>query len=158
MTVALYPGRFDPVTLGHMDIVTRAAAIFERVIVSVAESRSTLFSTEERVELFRNAVKHLPTVSVISHSNLTVNVAHEVGAQALVRGLRAITDFTNEFDMALMNRNMAPEIESVFLMTALEHTFISASRVRELASFGRDITDLVPPGVADALRLKYGER
>lgn len=158
MTVALYPGRFDPVTLGHLDIVKRAAAIFDRVIVSVAESRSTLFTTAERVELFRNAVQDLPTVSVVSHSNLTVQVAHDMGAQALVRGLRAITDFTNEFDMALMNRNMAPEIESVFLMTALEHTFISASRVRELSSFGRDVTDLVPPGVAEALRLKQAAR
>ncbi|MBM3140423.1 MAG: pantetheine-phosphate adenylyltransferase [Chloroflexi bacterium] len=159
MSVAMYPGRFDPVTNGHLDIVTRASRVFERVIVGVAESRSTLFTTDERSELFCEAVKHLPNVSVIVLSGLTVESARKYGANVLVRGLRAVTDFHAEFDMALMNRKMAGDVESVFMMTAVEHLFISASRIRELAGFGRDVSDLVPPGVNDALRRKLeGQR
>ena len=158
MVTAMYPGRFDPVTKGHLDIVERASKIFEHVVVSVADSRSGLFSTDERIALFEHAVKHLPNVRVRSHAGLTVDAAQEEGATVLVRGLRAITDFTVEFDMALMNRQMAPAVESVFLMTAVEHLFVSASRIRELASFGRDVTDLVPPGVAEALRKKFPDR
>ena len=158
MVTAMYPGGFDPVTKGHLDIVERASKIFDQVVVSVAHSRSGLFSTDERVALFEHAVKHLANVRVRSHSGLTVEAAQEEGATVLVRGLRAITDFTVEFDMALMNREMAPAIESVFLMTAVEHLFVSASRIRELASFGRDVSDLVPPGVADALRKKFPDR
>lgn len=155
MVTAMYPGRFDPVTNGHVDIVTRASHIFEHVVVSVAESRSSLFTTAERVELFANAVKHLPNVQVRSHGGLTVDAAESEGATVLVRGLRAITDFTVELDMALMNRKMAPTIESAFLMTDARYLFVSASRVRELAGFGRDVSDLVPPGVSDALRRKF---
>lgn len=158
MTVALYAGTFDPVTNGHMDIVTRAVAIYDEVVVSVAHSRSALFSTEERVALFKQAVRELDHVRVISHSGLTVEVAREQGVDVLVRGLRALTDFTYEFDMALMNRKMAPEIEATFLMTSIEHLYISASRVRELASFGQDVSDLVPPGVAEALEKKVADR
>ncbi|RLT34967.1 MAG: pantetheine-phosphate adenylyltransferase [Chloroflexi bacterium] len=160
MTVAMYPGRFDPVTNGHMDIVTRAAEIFDRVIVAVADSRSALFSTDERQQLFADAVEHagLHNVRVISFAGLTVDVARENGVHALVRGLRAITDFSAEFDMALMNRKMAPDVESVYLMTALEHLFISGSRIRELAGLGHPIDDLVPPGVAEALAEKFKNR
>ncbi len=156
MTVAMYPGRFDPVTNGHLDIVRRASKIYEAVVVSVAASRSTLFTTDERVALFSNAVADMPNVRVIANFGLTVDAAREEGAQVLVKGLRAITDFNAEFDQALMNRQMAPNIESTFLMTSVEHLFVSASRIRELASFGRDISDLVPAGVAEALQTKFG--
>ena len=154
MVTAMYPGRFDPVTNGHMDIVRRAAALYDELIIAVAESRSTLFTTEERAELFRRSCTDLDNVRVITHGGLTVEAAQAEGAQVLVRGLRAITDFTAEFDMALMNRKMAPEVESAFLMTEPEHMFLSASRIRELASFGRDVADLVPLPVAEALREK----
>ena len=158
MSVAMYPGRFDPVTNGHLDIVTRASAAFDRVIVAVAKSSSTLFTTEEREQLFCTAVKDLPNVSVISFAGLTVEAARQNGATVLVRGLRAVTDFHNEFDMALMNRKMAPDVESVFMMTALDHLYISATRIRELAGLNRDVSDLVPPGINEALRKKLDAR
>ena len=158
MTVAMYPGRFDPVTIGHVDIVTRASRIFDRVIIAVAESRSALFSTEERRQLFERAISGIENTEVITFSGLTVDEAQQRGATVLVRGMRAITDFTNEFDQALMNRKMAPDVESVYLMTAAEHMFLSASRVRELAGFGRDVSDLVPPGVNEAIIEKLAVR
>ena len=158
MTVAMSPGRFDPVTKGHVDIATRASTIYERVIIAVAESRSALFSTEERCQLAIDAVAHLDNVGVTTFSGLTIEAAQSHGANVLIRGLRAITDFTVEFDMALMNRKMAPDVESVYLMTAAEHMFISASRVRELAGFGRDVSDLVPPNVATAITEKMAAR
>src|SRR5262245_2610317 len=154
MTVAMYPGRFDPVTNGHLDIVRRAVSIYEGVVVAVAYSSSTLFTTEERVGMFQDAVADMPTVKVIPMKGLTVEAARAAGAHVLVKGLRAITDFNSEFDMALMNRKMAPEVESTFLMTSLEFLFVSASRIRELATFGYPVEDLVPPGVADALKEK----
>ena len=154
MAIAMYPGRFDPVTNGHLDIVRRAAAIYEAVVVTVAHSSSTLFTTEQRVALFSNAVADMPNVRVIANHGLTVEAARSEDARVIVKGLRAITDFNAEFDQALMNRKMAPEIESTFLMTSVEHLFVSASRIRELSSFGQDVSDLVPPGVAEALREK----
>ena len=108
MTIAMYPGRFDPVSNGHMDIIERASRIYDEVVVAPAQSSSTLFTTEERVALIERVTADMPTVRVASFSVLTVEAAHDVGAQMLVRGLRAITDFTTEFDMALMNRSMAP--------------------------------------------------
>ncbi len=158
MTVAMYPGRFDPVTNGHLDIASRAASVYDKVIVAVADSKSTLFTTEERKALFCKAVAHLPNVSVIVYSGLTVEVARTHGATVLVRGLRAVTDFHYEFDMALMNRKMAPDIESVFMMSALEDLYISGTRIRELAGLGRDVSDLVPPGVNGELRAKLDGR
>jgi pantetheine-phosphate adenylyltransferase len=158
MVTAMYPGGFDPVTNGHLDIVERASKIFSDVVVSVASSRSGLFTTDERIELLKGATTHLPNVRVRSHTGLTVDAAGEEGATVLVRGLRALTDFTVEFDMALMNREMANTVDSVFLMTAVEHLYVSASRIRELASFGRDVSELVPAGVAEALRVKFPDR
>ena len=155
MTIAMYPGRFDPVSNGHMDIIERAARIYEEVVVAPTQSKSTLFSTEERVELIKIVTADMPNVSVASFSVLTIEAARDVGAQVLVRGLRAITDFTTEFDMALMNRSMAPEIESAFLMTSVEHLYVSASRIRELAGFGRNVSDLVHPVVWEALQTKF---
>jgi pantetheine-phosphate adenylyltransferase len=154
----MYPGRFDPVTIGHLDILRRAATIYEAVVVSVAHSNSTLFTTEERVQLFAEAASEIPNARVVANHGLTVESARAEGAQVLVKGLRAITDFMAEFDQALMNRKMAPEIESTFLMTSVDHLFVSASRIRELAGFGRDVSDLVPPNVNAALKEKFGDR
>lgn len=156
MTVALYAGRFDPVTNGHLDIVQRAANIFDQVVVGVAASRSTIFTLEERIDLFERAVQGagITNVRTTTISGLTVDEAKAQGAQVLVRGLRA-GDFGYEFDMALMNRNMAPDIESVYLMTALQHLFVSATRIRELASFGRDVSEFVPAHVNDAILKKF---
>ncbi|MDP6607160.1 MAG: pantetheine-phosphate adenylyltransferase [Dehalococcoidia bacterium] len=157
MTTAMYAGTFDPITHGHVDIVERAAKIYDEIVVSIAHSRSALFSTKERVDLAQRVLEGIPNVTVTTHSGLTVDAAREKGAQVLVRGLRAITDFTYEFDMALMNRKMAPEIESAFLMTSLDLLYVSASRVRELSSFGRDVGDLVDPIVTAALSEKFPE-
>ena len=159
MTVALYPGRFDPVTNGHVDIVRRAAHIFETVVVGVAMSRSAIFTTEERIDMFQQAVGEMgiSNVRVIAIEGLTVEVAKKEGASVMVRGLR-VADFTYEFDMALMNRNMAPDVESVYMMTALEHLFVSATRIRELASFGRDVSEFVPAGVNEAIQKKMAAR
>ena len=156
MTVALYAGRFDPVTNGHLDVVARAATIFAEVVVGVAASRSAIFTLEERTSMFETAAKSagLTNVRFATITGLTVDEARKQGASVIVRGLRA-GDFAYEFDMALMNRDMAPDVESVYLMTALEHLFVSGTRIRELASFGRDVSKFVPPGVNDALRQKF---
>ena len=155
MIAAVYPGRFDPVTNGHLNIVSRAAALFDRVVVAVYHlDQDYLFSTEERVDLLREAVKDIPGVTVESFHGLTVNFARSQSATVLVRGIRAVTGFEAEFDMDLMNKEMAPEIESVYLMASREHLFISGARIRELAHFGYDVSKLVPPHVAQALRRK----
>ena len=158
MTLAAYPGRFDPVTNGHLDIIQRAASMFEGVVVGVAKSSSTLFTTEERVDLLRETVKDMPEVKVTVIEGLTVDFARNEGAHVLVRGIRAVTDFEYEFDMALMNKKMAPEIESVYLMTSLEHLFVSASRIREVTALGRDPSEFVPAHVAEALRRKLSKQ
>jgi pantetheine-phosphate adenylyltransferase len=157
LVTALYAGSFDPVTNGHLDIARRAAGIFEHLIVGVAQDtpKNLLFSTEERVAFFREAIDDLDNVKVITYSGLTVEFARKLGASVLVRSMRAVTDFHDEFDQALMNRKMAPEIESVFLMGALENLFISGTRIRELAALGRDVSDLVPNHVARALKKKF---
>lgn len=156
MVTAMYPGRFDPVTNGHLDIVRRAATMFDRVVVAVydMDNDDVLFPTDERVALFREAVRELPSVTVEPFRGLTVVFARELGATVLVRGIRAVTGFETEFDMALMNKKMAPEIESVYLMASLEHLFISGTRIREVARLGYDVADLVPAHVGRALREK----
>jgi pantetheine-phosphate adenylyltransferase len=154
--VAVYPGRFDPVTHGHLDIVQRAAAMFARLVVAVYDLPEALFPVEERLAMFQEAVKHLPNVSVKPFSGLVVDFARREGATVLVRGIRAVTDFETEFDMALMNKKMAPEVESVYLMASLEHLFVSGRRIREVASLGYDVSDMVPPHVAEALRRRFG--
>ncbi len=155
---AVYPGRFDPATLGHVDIAQRAATMFDRVVVAVYDLPvdGCLFSTEERVALFAEALRHIEHVEVKPFSGLVVDFARKEQAKVLVRGIRAVTDFEAEFDMALMNSKMAPEIESVYLMASLEHLFVSGHRIREVASLGYDVDELVPPGVAKALKEKFG--
>lgn len=159
MAIAMFPGRFDPVTNGHRDIARRAARMFERVIVAVADLRANyLFTTEERVALLREAVADNPNIEVMSFSGLTVDFARKQGATILVRSMRAVTDFEAEFDMALMNKKMEPGIESVYMMASLEHLFISGTRIREVSALGYDVSDLVPPHVWTALQKKYAER
>ncbi len=157
--IAVYPGRFDPVTHGHVDIAQRAATLFERVVVAVYDlpSAQCLFSTEKRVALFAEAVRHLEQVEVKPFTGLVVDFARREQARVLVRGIRAVTDFEAEFDMALMNKKMAPEIESLYLMASLEHLYVSGHRIREVVSLGYDVGELVPPGVAKALQQKFGK-
>jgi len=156
VTVAIYPGSFDPITNGHLDIATRAAKLFEKLIIGVYDTpaKRLLFTTEERVKLVRQAVANLPNVDVESFSGLTTDFARKVNAQAVVRGLRVGADFEREFEMALMNKELFPELELVCLMTNLEYQFLSSSLLKEVASLGGNIDDFVPKPVAEALRRK----
>jgi pantetheine-phosphate adenylyltransferase len=156
LTIALFAGRFDPVTNGHQDTAMRAADLFDELVIGVAESKSTLFTTEERVELFASAVGGVKNTRVTPYSGLTVDFARSLGATVLIRSMRGNTDFENEFSQALMNRQMAAEIESVYLIARLEHLFISGTRIREVAALGYDVTGLVPANVAEALKRKFG--
>jgi len=159
VTIAMFPGRFDPVTNGHRDIARRAARLFDEVIVAVADLKQNyLFNTGERVALLQEALADLSNVRVMSFSGLTVDFAKKQGATVMVRSMRAVTDFEAEFDMALMNKKMAPGIESMYLMASLEHLFISGTRIREVSGLGYDVSDLVPPHVWTALQKKYAER
>ncbi|HEY8447093.1 MAG TPA: pantetheine-phosphate adenylyltransferase [Thermomicrobiales bacterium] len=158
MTIAIYPGSFDPITLGHVDVAVRAARLFEHVVVAVyrqSEKPGALFSAEERVALAREALLHIPNISVDSFSGLTVEYARARGAGIIVRGLRAVSDFEYEFKLAHMNAHLAPDIEVVCLMTSSRHSFVSSSLIREVASLGGDVTALVPPNVGEALRAKF---
>ena len=155
-TKAIYPGTFDPVTLGHLDIVTRAARMFDRVVLAVAASPSKkpMFSLEERVELARNMVAHLPNVEVAGFSDLMANFARAQQANVLVRGLRAVSDFEYEMQLAHMNRHLLPTLESVFLMPTEGFSFVSSSLVKEVARHQGDVTDFLPPNVHQALMEK----
>ena len=159
MVTAVYPGRFDPVTNGHVDIAQRTSTLFERAVIAIyeLEPAKCLFSTEERVGLFRDAVSHLRNVEVKAFSGLVVDFARREKANVLVRGIRAVTDFEAELDMALMNKKMAPEIESVYLMASLEHLYVSGHRIREVASLGYDVGELVPAHVMQALGKKFSK-
>jgi pantetheine-phosphate adenylyltransferase len=156
LTIALYPGSFDPVTNGHLDIATRAAALFDELVIGVYKTpiKPLLFPIEERVELMRQAVAHLLNVRVQPYSELTVEFARKVNATAIVRGLRMSSDFEREFEMALMNKKLAPDIEVVCLMSSLQYQFLSSSLLKEVTQLGGCIDDLVPPHVAAALREK----
>ena len=158
MVTALYPGTFDPVTMGHVDITSRAAALFEKVIVAVyaTPSKSLLFTTEERVAMFRESIHHLPNVEIREFNSLVVRCAQDMGAAVIVRGLRSGSDFEYEFEMASMNRRLAPGVDMVSFMTTQDYMFISSSLLKEVSRLGGDITGMVPPHVADALCSKYG--
>ncbi len=158
--IALYPGTFDPIHLGHVDIATRAAIIFDELVVAVYDrpAKHLMFTVEERVELARQALSGFPNVRVTSYGGLTVEFARQVGAQAIVRGLRVISDFELEYQMALTNRQLAPEVESVCLMTRQAHAFLSSSIVKEIALLGGDVSGMATPRVAAALEAKWRER
>ncbi len=156
MTIAIYPGSFDPITDGHLDVAIRAAKLFERLIIGVydAPDKPLLFTTEERVELVRQAIVNLPNVEVKSFTGLTIDFARKVKAQAMVRGLRMGADFEREFDLAMMNKKLSPELELVCLMANQEYQFLSSSLLKEAARLGGNIDNFVPKHVATALRRK----
>lgn len=159
MITAVYPGSFDPVTNGHLDVTCRAARLFDRVIVSVYErpTKHLLFPAEKREEMIRRAVQDQANVSVARYSILTVEYARQVGAQVIIRGLRALTDFELELQMAHINNRLAPEIEVICLMASQHYSFLSSSIVKEIAALGADVRNLVPPHVAKALRETFGK-
>jgi pantetheine-phosphate adenylyltransferase len=149
MARAIYPGTFDPVTKGHVDIVERASYNLDHLTVGVVDGslKRTMFDIDERIGMFSEAVAHLSNVSVQRYTGLTVNAAREIGATVIVRGLRITSDFEYESEMALMNRRMAEDIETICLFSALEYQILSSSRVKEVAAFGADVSNLVPPNV-----------
>ena len=159
MPTAIYPGTFDPVHNGHIDIATRAAALFEHLTVAIYARpvKNLLFSTEERKAMMEAALSHIPNLSVATYNVLTVDFARQLHAHAIVRGLRVISDFELEFQMALTNKKLASELEFVCLMTSQEYAFISASTVKEIAMLGGCVDGMVPASVALALQSKFGD-
>jgi pantetheine-phosphate adenylyltransferase len=161
MTTAICPGSYDPVTNGHVDVITRAAAIFDRVVVGVVRNpqhkRGTLFSVEERVDFLREALADTPNVEVDVFSELVVEFARRWGAKTMVKGLRVISDFEWEFQMNHLNRTLAPDIETMYVMARPQYSFVSSSGVKEIASFGGKVDEFVPQTVARRLRELYGD-
>lgn len=159
MRTAIYPGTFDPITNGHLDILTRAGELFDGVTIAIAtdSNKIPLFSLEERMELLLEATKDMPKVSVLVFQGLTVEFARKCGAIAILRGLRALSDFEYEFQLALMNKKMAPDIETVFLMTQSEFSFVSSSAIKWAASLQAGVSDFVPLHVEKALIAKYSD-
>lgn len=158
MRRAIYPGSFDPITNGHLDVLQRAAGIFDQLIIAVARdnAKTSLFTVDERVELIKNAAAEIPGIVVMPFEGLLVNFAREQKACALVRGLRAVSDFEFEFQLALMNRKLEPNLETLFLMPREEYTYISSRLVKEICRLGGHIEQFVPPNVVQALRTKLG--
>ena len=154
---ALFPATFDPVTNGHMDILTRAAGVFDSVVAGVFENQrgDTLFTAGERLALLDTALDHIPNVEVRIYSGLTVDFARKVKAGVLVRGLRAVSDFEHEFALSAMNRRLHPDIDTLFLLSAPEHAFVSSSLIREIGALGRSVEPFVPPNVAAAVGAKF---
>ncbi|MCC6074440.1 pantetheine-phosphate adenylyltransferase [Pseudomonas sp. GCM10022188] len=157
MNRVLYPGTFDPITKGHGDLIERAARLFDEVIIAVAASpkKNPLFSLDKRVELAEAVSAHLPNVRVLGFSNLLAQFAHQQQANVLLRGLRAVSDFEYEFQLANMNRQLAPDVESLFLTPSEKYSYISSTLVREIAALGGDIDKFVHPIVAQALRERF---
>jgi pantetheine-phosphate adenylyltransferase len=156
---ALYPGTFDPPTNGHVDLIQRGAKLFEHLTVAILNNpvKNPLFTLEERVEMLKEVTGALPNVSVATFGGMMVEFARQQGATAVLRGIRAISDYEYEFQMALMNRRLAPEIETVFLQPAGRYSFVSSRMVKEVFSFGGDVTGLVPPNVLRRLRGRMGK-
>ncbi len=160
MSKVLFPGTFDPFHYGHLDIAKRAAKMFDLVVIAVYDKpiKSLLFDPETRMALAREAVKDLKGIQVVGYSGLTVAFAKQIGANAILRGLRVFSDFEFEFRMALANRRLDDEIDTIAMITNEENTFLSSSTVKEIASLGGDVSSMVPPHVNDALLKKYKER
>ena len=157
MKRALTPGTFDPITSGHLDVIARASQLMDEVIVAVADSqkKGPLFTLEERVELVRQAPAHLPNVRAVPFRGLLVDLAKELDATVVVKGLRAITDFEYEFQMTAMNYQLSPQLETLFIMSPPQYMYLSSSIVREISKMGGDIEQFVPPCVYEALKKKY---
>jgi pantetheine-phosphate adenylyltransferase len=160
VAVAVYPGSFDPVHLGHIDVITRAARVFERVIVAVAKNseKTPLFSIVERLDMIRKATAHLKNVETAEYTGLTVSFARERRASVLVKGLRAVVDFEYELKQAAMNQRLAPELDTVFFMTAPDYYFLSSTLIREVVRLGGTVSGLVPDDVERQLRKKFPPR
>ncbi len=160
MKLCIYPGTFDPVTYGHLDVLERAAKLFEHVTVAVAISstKNALFTPDQRVELVRINVGHIKNVDVVSFEGLLVEFARARKAHSIIRGLRALSDFEFEFNMALMNRHLEPNIETLFVMPNEAYSYTSSSLVKQIAKLGGDVGKFVPPSVAEAMRKRYRER
>lgn len=156
MVKALFPGTFDPIHYGHMDIATRASRLFDEIVMAVYDKplKSLMFSPEERMDLVKEAFKDNPKIRITGYSGLTIEFARKINAQVIVRGLRVFSDFEFEFRMALANQRLAPDIETIALITAEEHTFLSSTTVREIAMLDGDVTSMVPAHVDKALRAK----
>jgi pantetheine-phosphate adenylyltransferase len=154
--VAVYPASFDPITNGHLDLITRASRLFDRVIVAVAKNvaKSGLFELDERIEMIEDAVSDLERVDIDVIDGLLVDYVRSKGAQVVLRGLRVLADFEYEFEMAMMNSHMYPDFETVYMMTSAKWFFVSSSRLREIASFGADVSEFVPKLVGQRLREK----
>ncbi len=159
MKTIVYPGTFDPITNGHVDLAERASRLFDRVIIAIAvsEKKGPLFSTDERIALAEESLSHLENIEIQRLSRLTVDFVKSVNAQGVLRGLRAVSDFEYEFQLANMNRALAPDVESIFLTPSEKHSYISSSLVREIASLGGDISPFVPKIVHQALREKFNK-
>ncbi|MGE5480436.1 MAG: pantetheine-phosphate adenylyltransferase [Chloroflexota bacterium] len=155
--VALYPGTFDPITKGHVDVIERAAEMFDKVVVVVAinSKKQTLFTEEERLNMVKSSLGHLSNVEAVAHRSLVVDLARRYGARVIVRGIRAVTDFEYEFQIALMNRKLEPTAHTIFLMPHEKYTYLNSSIVRELARYGQDVSEFVPEPVAQILGDKF---
>jgi len=155
--IALFPASFDPVTYGHLDIARRASSLFDEVVLAVAMNvaKSGTFLLEDRLEMLDSVVDGDASLRVTSFEGLTVDFAREIGARVIIRGVRAMSDFEYEFEMALMNKRLYPEVETLFMMPSLEYLYVSSSRLKELAQFGREVDEFVPPLVAKKLRERY---
>ncbi|MCI5699597.1 MAG: pantetheine-phosphate adenylyltransferase [Lachnospiraceae bacterium] len=156
MVKAVYPGTFDPVTYGHLDVIRRASVLFDEIIIGVLHNyrKSPLFSVEERVNILKEVTKDIPNIKIKSFEGLSVDFVRDCGAQIIVRGLRAITDFEYELQMAQTNRILEPGIDTMFLTTSLEYAYLSSTTVKEVAYFGEDISKFVPPYVAEQIQNK----
>lgn len=160
MKKALYPGTFDPITNGHLDLIERALALFDDLIIAVAENpqKKPLFSLTERKELLKKVLFTFQRVEIIGFEGLTAQLAKEKGVTAIVRGLRAVSDFEYEFQIALMNRRLAPQVETVFLMPSEKYTYLSSTVIKDVFSHGGDVSGLVPQAVLEALKGKFGNK
>jgi pantetheine-phosphate adenylyltransferase len=158
LKIAIYPGTFDPITNGHVDVIERAAQLFGRVyvVIAVNSKKTTLFTEEERLEMAKESLSYLPNVEVITYQGLTVECAMELNASAIVRGIRAISDYEYEFQIALMNRKLAPNVHTVFLLPNEKYTYLNSSIIREVSRFDHDVSEFVPECVAKKLKEKFG--
>jgi pantetheine-phosphate adenylyltransferase len=158
-SVALFPASFDPVTNGHLDVVHRALKVFDELVVAVAENmkKDSTFSLAERIAILESTIGHEPGVKVTSFEGLTVDFARRIGASCVIRGVRAMSDFEYEFEMALMNKHLYPEIETIFMMASQKYLYVSSSRLKELVRFGRDVSEFMPAEVAKQLRARLGK-